>query len=90
MSLRSLIGGGSASSRSNSSSLLWKNSVSSMSVGDLSSRSLDDSGTAEFTLQKYKYLYHVNQLLLMQKLGQNIRILQSISLHVYISSDVHM
>lgn len=69
MSLRSLIGGGRASSRSNSSSLLWKNSVSSMSVGDLSARSLEDSGTAEFTLQKCRYLYGVNKLLLVQKLG---------------------
>ena len=90
MSLRSLIGGGRASSRSNSSSLLWRNSVSSISVGDLSARSLSDSGTAEFNLQKYRYLYGVNQLLFMQKLRSNIRILQFISLGIDIGSDIYM
>lgn len=55
VSLRIFIGGGMASSRSkSSSSLCWKISLSSISVGEGGAASLLDSGAAEFTLQKCK------------------------------------
>jgi len=53
VSLRIFIGGGIASSRSrSSSSLCWKISLSSISVGEEGAASISGSGAAELALQK--------------------------------------